>query len=705
MKPNGKIKLALLSMMTLASSYALAGTYTETFRPQFHYTPAKNWMNDPNGLVYYGGKYHLFYQYNPNGMTWGDMSWGHAVSTDTVHWTEMPIALNVEKYAPGQVTQMFWSGSAVVDSNNTSGLGTTTNPPMVAIYTSYYPQALTLANGTSVQAGTQAQSIAYSLDQGTTWTQYSGDPIIQLPPSPYQDQFQNFRDPKVFWYAPEKKWVMVAALAALHKVVLYSSKDLKQWTFMSEFGPANESIGAWECPDLFPLPVDGNTSNIKWVLVVNINPGSITAGSGAQYFLGQFDDTQFVADANNVYDSLPPAGSTVFQNFEGSSYSALGWTATGALAGQAPARETIPGMEGNQLADTYGTGDSSVSTLTSPPFTITTSYINFLVSGGYHPYDPATYGTSMDTETAVNLLINGKVVQSTTGSNGIELVWRSWDVSGYNGQVAQIQIVDNNTGTTGWGHILVDDIVFSDVSKQEANWIDYGPDFYAVNSWNGLSGGRRLSIGWMNNWNYANTIPTTPWRSAMSVPREFALKTINSQVRLVQRPVADLLGLRGSSIYTQTTNTSLFSSNMVVPVDNTKGEALDISTKFKPGTASQFGMKVRVGANGEETVVGYDVKTHTVFVDRSKSGQINFDPTFTGRYSAPLLPSVDGSIALRVLVDWSSVEVFGGSGEAVLTSQIFPAPTSDGVAVFANGGTAVLQSINISSMNSSWPNQ
>lgn len=270
--------------------------YLEAHRPQLSYSPARNWMNDPNGLVYHDGEYHLFYQYNPNDDEWGDMSWGHAVSRDLVHWSELPVALQVEKDAQGAITQSFFSGSAVVDHSNSSGLGSIGQAPMVAIYTSVYPGAMTLANGARVRQGQQSQSLAVSLDCGRNWTQYAGNPVLALPPAAYQDEYREFRDPKVFWYAPHAKWVMVVVLAMQHKALWYASKDLIEWEFMSEFGPVSAVGGVWECPDLFELPVDGDAANSKWVLVINLNPGGPAGGSGAQYFIGQFDGQRFLAD-------------------------------------------------------------------------------------------------------------------------------------------------------------------------------------------------------------------------------------------------------------------------------------------------------------------------------------------------------------------------------------------------------------------------
>ena len=366
-------------------------SHLETYRPQLSYTAAKNWLNDPNGLVYHDGEYHLFYQYNPNGNTWGDMSWGHAVSTDLLHWNELPVALTAEKDAGGKLTQMFFSGSVVVDTNNTSGLGSAGKPAMVAIYTSVYPQGKTLANGQVLVPNTQSQSIAYSLDRGRTWTQYAANPVIAAPPAPFESEGQNFRDPKVFWYAPEQKWVMVAVASEKHQALLFSSKNLRDWTYMSAFGPANAVGGIWECPDLFELPVDGDASKRKWVMNININPGSLAGGSGAHYFVGKFDGTRFVADANSVIDKKPPTG-TVYQDFEAASFDATGWTSTGDFIGKTPVVPShgVADNQGSQLLDTYrlGKDDGAVGTLTSPAFTVTSKYINLMVGGGRHPRLP-----------------------------------------------------------------------------------------------------------------------------------------------------------------------------------------------------------------------------------------------------------------------------------------------------------------------------
>ncbi|MBB4634505.1 glycoside hydrolase family 32 protein [Longimicrobium terrae] len=244
------------------------------YRPQYHFTAPTNWLNDPNGLVYYQGEYHLFYQYNPEGSTWGHMNWGHAVSRDLVRWEHLPVALREED------GWMMFSGSVVVDWQNTSGFGKDGEPPMVALYT-----------GHRTRDNRQVQAVAYSTDRGRTWTKYGGNPVIDIGST-------DFRDPKVFWYEPGQTWVMVVALSQERKVRFYSSPDLKQWTYLSDFGQLGSVWGVWECPDLFPLAVDGDPQNVRWVLEVDVSGGGPTGGSAGQYFLGRFDGTTFTLDGS-----------------------------------------------------------------------------------------------------------------------------------------------------------------------------------------------------------------------------------------------------------------------------------------------------------------------------------------------------------------------------------------------------------------------
>ncbi|WP_258098514.1 glycoside hydrolase family 32 protein [Marinoscillum pacificum] len=243
------------------------------YRPAYHFTPASGWMNDPNGLVYFEGEYHLFYQHYPDSNIWGPMHWGHAVSTDLVHWEHLPIALY-----PDSLGYIF-SGSAVVDWQNTAGFGTEESPAMVAMYT--YHDPIGERNNT---IDFQTQGIAYSLDKGRTWTKYEGNPVIPNP------GIRDFRDPKVSWNSETEEWNLI--LAVKDHVNLYSSPNLKEWTHQSEFGvDLGAHGGVWECPDLFQLTDQNGVT--KWVMLVSINPGGPQGGSATQYFVGDFDGSVF----------------------------------------------------------------------------------------------------------------------------------------------------------------------------------------------------------------------------------------------------------------------------------------------------------------------------------------------------------------------------------------------------------------------------
>ncbi len=270
-----------------------AATYDENYRSQFHFTSPENWINDPNGMVYYSGEYHLFYQYHPYDTVWGPMHWGHAVSTDMVKWTNLLIGLY-----PDELGDIF-SGSAVVDTNNTSGFQTGTEKVMISIFTHNGPSG-------------QHQSIAYSNDKGRTWTKYDGNPVITNP------GIADFRDPKVSWNSQINKWVMV--IAAHDRVKFYTSPNLKNWTFASDFGAAaGNHGGVWECPDIFPLQLDGGATT-KWVLTVNENPGAPAGGSGTQYFVGDFNGITFT--------NSNPDATALWLDFGKDNYAGVSWSNT-----------------------------------------------------------------------------------------------------------------------------------------------------------------------------------------------------------------------------------------------------------------------------------------------------------------------------------------------------------------------------------------
>ncbi len=485
-------------------------TYDEKYRPQFHFSPAAHWLNDPNGMVYYEGEYHLFYQHHPNGTTWGPMHWGHAVSRDLVHWEHLPIAL-----APDHNGFIF-SGSAVVDWNDTSGFFSG-GSGLVAVFThtDTYP---------GTERSRQRQSLAYSLDKGRTWNMYEGNPVLA------EEHIDDFRDPKVFWDERINRWVMV--LAAGDRVRFYSSPDLKEWTFSSEFGAEDGSHdGVWECPDLFELPIDGDEGNKKWVLIVSIgdNPGT-PEGSRTQYFVGEFDGMAF--------------------------------------------------RNGNR-SDT----------------------------------------------------------------------------------------------------VL---------------WLDYGRDNYAGVTWSDVSAedGRRLLIGWMNNWKYANSTASGVWRGAMTLPRVLSLRSGPDGIRLVQIPVKELQRLR---LWSDRWDGLRIEPGQN-PLQGLRGNQLEIEADFEIGDAGQFGFKLRKSER-EQTVVGYDVRSSTLFIDRTKSGTADFHHEFACRHGAPLPPE-NGRIKLHIFVDWSSVEVFANGGKVVMTDQIFPEPASTGLELYAAEGAVKLVSMKVHTLKS-----
>lgn len=491
--------------------FAGARLYQEPFRPQYHFTPAKNWMNDPNGPVYYQGEYHLFFQYNPLGSEWGHMSWGHAISRDLVHWRELPVAI------PEQNGVMIFSGSTVVDRRNSSGFcrksGSRDSSCLVAIYT----------GSTSKE---QNQNLAYSNDRGRTWTKYAGNPVIDL-------HLRDFRDPKVFWYEPSHKWVMVVALPPQHKVRFFDSTDLKHWTALSDFGPAGAVGGVWECPDLFEFPVEGEPGQTRWVLSVNVNPGGVAGGSGNQYFIGRFDGRRF------------------------------------------------------------------------------------------------------------------------TNEN----------------------------------------------PKHQTLWADYGKDFYASTSFSNVPDGRRIWMGWLDNWQYAARTPVSPWRGAQSIPRALKLKAIPEGIRLVQQPVAELSTLRGKHTVIKNQNADI--ANRALQANGVQGSTLEIEAEIQPRRAAAWGFRVRKGAS-EETLIGVDMRRSLLFVDRTRSGDISFDPNFPGRQTAPLSISKGQTVGLHIFIDRSSVEVFANGGETVISDRIFPSPAGQSVEIFSIGGQAKVVSLDVWNLKSAW---
>jgi fructan beta-fructosidase len=468
----------------------------EPYRPAFHFTPPRMWMNDPNGLVHYNGLYHMFYQYHPESTVWGPMHWGHATSPDLVSWQHQPVALYPDEQG------MIFSGSAVIDWHNTAGFGA---EAMVALFTHHLDHR-------------QSQSLAYSLDQGSTWIKYPANPVIPTP-----DSRRDFRDPKVFWYAEHGAghWVMV--LVGGNGVLFYTSPNLIEWAPSSSFGfVEGTEVSIWETPDLFRLPIDGGPAE-RWVLSIGVLTEGSAGGTATRYFVGDFDGRTFSAE------------------------------------------------------------------------------------------------TPSDT-------------------------------------------------------VL---------------WADYGADFYAAQSWSDEPRGRRIWIAWMSNWQYARVTPTASWRGAFSVPRELSLTQTAEGLRLRQQPIAELERLRGA-VLRWGEQTIEPGAGLAVG----QGAVAELIAEFEVGaTSGRFGLRVLAGA-GEHTEVGYDVPARQLYIDRTKSGAIDFEPGFAGRHAGPLAPD-DGLVRLRILVDRSSVEVFGNGGVVAITDQVFPQAGSVGIELFAEGAPARLRSLEL----------
>ncbi len=479
--------------------------YNDAHRPQFHFSPQAHWMNDPNGMLYYKGTYHLFFQYYPDGTTWGPMHWGHAISKDLVHWDEQAIALY-----PDSLGWIF-SGSAVYDKDNTSGLGKNGKMPLVAIFTHH--------NSKLEKEGRkdyQYQSIAYSLDDGQTWTKYEGNPVLKNP------GIVDFRDPKVRWNEDAGKWIMT--LATKDRITFYSSPDLKNWSKESEFG---ETVGAhggvWECPDLFPMSLNGKT---MWVLLVSINPGGPNKGSATQYFVGDFDGKTFT------------------------------------------------------------------------------------------PY-------STDTK-----------------------------------------------------------------------WVDWGTDNYAGITWSN-TGDRRIYLGWMSNWQYANVVPSEKWRSAMTVPRELSLIAIDDTIYLASEPVRELNKIisKTSIINNTMVNGSLDLSDRVQAFNG------QYQLKFSSDQLTGYSI-VLSNDSGEELLVGYDKQANQYYIDRTKAGKVSFEKGFGVKHTAPRI-SIDAGTNVTLLVDVASVELFADNGLTVMTDIVFPNQTLNKVSIKSLDGL-MLKSLSYSKIEGIW---
>ncbi len=493
------MKITISGIWVLASTLLFNNSQAQTvetiskeeqiYRPHYHYSPQKGWMNDPNGLFYLDGTYHLFYQHNPDSNKWGPMHWGHATSKDLIKWQQQPIAL-----FPDEQGYIF-SGSAVVDKNNTSGFGDGKNTPIVAIFT-YHNMAKEKAN----QIDVESQGIAYSLDKGKTWTKYSNNPVLKNP------GIRDFRDPKVFRDDKRQQWVMV--LAAQDRAHFYTSKNLKDWTYLSEFGKdVGGHGGVWECPDLFPIKVEG-TQEEKWVLIININPGGPNGGSAAQYFVGDFDGKTFTPDS----------------------------------------------------------------------------------------------------------------------------------------------------------------LFTKQLEKEKAIWLDWGRDNYASVSFDNVPNNKRVIIGWMSNWDYAQDVPTEKWRSSSTIPRTVSLKKTEEGYIVTHLPTELLSSYKGKSIKKKViVNTQeILVKNS--ELDLTKAVFNISMNDLKAGTYTY----TVANKNGEKISFGINNKENYLFVDRSSSGKTSFKDNFAKPVSKAKLTQNLTNASFKILLDKTSLEIFMNNGEKVMTEIFFP---------------------------------
>ncbi|MFN4975715.1 MAG: glycoside hydrolase family 32 protein [Bacteroidota bacterium] len=469
--------LIFLFLLVSTLGWSQRPFFRERWRPELHFTPQANWMNDPNGLVYYGGKYHLFYQYYPGAMVWGPMHWGHAVSKDLLHWEHLPIALY-----PDSLGYIF-SGSVVVDEQNTSGLQKGKEKTLVAIYTYHNP-----VGEKQGKIDFQTQGMAYSNDGGTTWKKYKANPVLKNP------GIKDFRDPKVSWYAPEKKWVMT--LAAGNRVQFYSSRNLKEWTYLSSFGEKDGAHGGvWECPDLVRMQ-DAETGREKWVLLVSIGSGGPNGGSATQYFTGQFDGKQFT-----------------------------------------------------------------------------------------------------------------------------------------NEEVAEV-----------------------------VKWVDQGTDNYAGVTFFNAPGNHPIFIGWMSNWEYAQQVPTKNWRSAMTIPRQLKIKTIDGHSRLLSQPIPTI-----ERMLTKTQLMDLQRENYTVD-----HYALDINVRLSDYPQKDTLLLAEwFNDMGDTLQLRYLINQAVIEVDRTRAGVKDFHPNF-GRIIRGKRINNGNELNIHLIMDRSSLELFADEGSLVMSVLVFP---------------------------------
>jgi sucrose-6-phosphate hydrolase SacC (GH32 family) len=640
----------MLSLFGCVAIKSLNAQYDEKYRPQFHFSPQKGWIGDPDGLIYSEGTYHLFW-------------WGHAISKDLVHWEELPYPMK-----GGDRSFSYFSGSVVVDKDNTAGFG---EKSMIAIYTMH-------RRGDSLP---ETQALSVSNDR-INFDFYKDNPVLDV-----RKVF--FRDPQVFWHEPVKKWIMVVTVPDIHKIHFYSSRNLKDWIYLSEFGDLGPRSSFWECPDMFEMEIEGEPGKKKWVVLIGQGPNRV------QYFIGSFDGKRFRADEETIAFLNEGKGlpGKVFESFDEANYGS--WKISGDAFGIRPDRGDSIVRIGLGNASSHNGNDFKKGTLTSPAFTITEPVINFLIAGGNHP----------DT-TCINLLVDNKVVRTATGTNSDLLKWNGWDVSELKGKKAVIKIVDNYSGSDK-GYIRIDHILFSKTLQpknlQHGLWLDHGTDFYATRSYRFPENPEHkpVFLGWLGNWDYANSVPSQWGRGFQSLPRDIALKKFPEGVRLVQSPITGLKQLRKDSVtFTNRTISGTADITEFKPNRNT----YEIEAIFNTESRSVFGFNLLVG-EGRKLMISYDPKTSSLCVDRTNCSDFTSNANFAKKFPAKAYASVEpenNQIKLHILIDESSVEIFTSQGKIVLSLLTYPSPSQTGVQLFSEKGTTKLVSFKGWQLNSIW---
>lgn len=627
------------------------------FNPDYHFYPS----GDPTGLFYHDGRY-----YN---------AWGRYYGTDLVHWTATDATRKFNelraRLADASVSQeekdeirrkmmssrLGGSGSIVVDENNVAGFGKDA-------WLAYYHNELQPFR-------TQVIGMSYSTDKGATWKRYEDKyPVLNI-------NSREIRDPKIFWHDKTGKWIMAIGWAEAPKVKFFSSANLIDWEFMSDFGPWGAVNGVWECVDFFPLAVDGDPDNVKWVIAISVQPYT------GQYFVGDFDGTRFVLDkdfAQQLTYDYVPQGDVLFDFERGIDE----WDLEGESFYESPTdislyrQGAVMGRVGRYYVDSYSHEGRTSGKMTSPEFEITRNCLNFLIGGAYNP------GIS-----CINLIVDDEVVRTETGRNASSMQWTGWDVSEYRGRTARIQIVD--AVPDGSSYVYVDHIMLCDELKvmepQKAFWFDYGQDFFAVRSWNTYAPGedRVIWTAWMGSWRYNGLEPVS---GIQSIPREVSLKTFPEGVRLIQQPIEELKSLRAGETFIEGPEfEGVWTSRKLNPKNN----VYELVVEFENIDSEEFGVRVCAGGQNR-TSVGYKVDDEELYFDRRYSGLNDFLDFHPAIFKGPM-KNRDNTVRLHLFVDNCSVEVFGNDGETCISNKIYPSEGSTGIEFFSYGGNVKVKSV------------